>query len=228
MVSEDQRVRRTSKASCGLSLETWGAEAWDGDVPIQGPETKAQLSSQTERQNQTASTSILLKSFHGSGRLHIGTIVCFIQSTNSNAGLLPETPLGPRHTQKVLYQWSGRSMTQVDWSLEPWPSDALQLPPSPSWNAPKINGPGGNLGQKAKWNCVPVGAWSRVIQEEPSPSWGAQQPATTQLRLPGESGGGLYLWCWSHGLQVGLVHGSKARLPVFPWVHEARRPIKSR
>lgn len=92
---------------------------------------------------------------------------------------------------------------------------------------PKINGPGGSLGRKAKWNRVPAEPGPRWCRREP-PSRGAQQTSHHTAEAAWRIRGGLCLWCWSHGLQVGLVHRWKARLPLFPWVHEAKRPIKIR
>ena len=94
---------------------------------------------------------------------------------------LPETPW-PQHTQKVLYQWSGHSMTQVDWSPEPWPSDTLKLPPSPSWNAPQDQRARRKPGTNGQMELCPSWAWSWVMQEgatltrspanQPPHSWG--------------------------------------------------------
>ena len=108
----------------------------------------------------------------------IGAIVCFIQSTHSNAGLSQKHPW-LQHSQKVLYQCSGHSMTQVDWSPEPWPSDALQLPPSASWNVSQDQWARRKPGMKGHMELCPSWAWSWVMQE-----WQAHKkpskPAATQ------------------------------------------------
>lgn len=225
MVSEDRRVRR-SWASCGLSLETWGAEAWDGDVPIHVPDQGPAQQSDRETESNCLhfhSAQVL----HGSeaGSSTSGTIVCFIQSTNSNAGL-PETPLTLTHPRKCCTsdldtpwpRWTGH------WALT---FRCFAASSFTSWNAPKISWarrkpgtkrPNGIVSQLSLVLGDPGGSHPHEAQQTShhtaEAAWRIRRRVVSVMLKPQTPG---Y-----------LVHGRKARLPVFPWVHEARRPIKSR
>lgn len=174
MVSEDQRVRRTSRASCGLSLETWGAEAWRWRCP----NSRSRDQGPTQQSDRETESNCL--HFHSAQVLH-GS-----DEASSHWGQLSalSNPLiqmlvSPRNT---LTSTHPESVVPVIWTLHDpgglvtgtWDLRCLQLPPSPSWNTPR------SMGCEETWDKgqmefkVPVEpgpGWSR---REP-PSWGAQQ-----------------------------------------------------